>query len=96
MSDDREPGAGGAADQPDAGGPKTESPRTRHLVYVLLGILYLLHNDLWLWNDGRLVAGLPAGLVYHVGFCAAAAGILYLLVTRAWPAHLDRQGEEQS
>ena len=96
MSDDREPGAGAAADEADAGVPRTDSPRTRHLVYVLLGILYLLHNDLWLWNDGRLVAGLPAGLVYHVGFCAAAAGILYLLVTRAWPAHLDRQGEEPS
>ena len=63
--------------------------------FVLLGILYLLHNDLWLWDDGRLVAGLPAGLVYHVGFCAAAAVMLYLLVTRAWPAHLDRQGEDQ-
>lgn len=69
--------------------------RARNAVYVLLGILYLLHNDLWLWDDGRLVAGLPAGLVYHVGFCAAAAGMLYLLVTRAWPAHLDEQGEER-
>ncbi len=69
--------------------------RARGMVYVLLGILYLLHNDLWLWDDGRLVAGLPAGLVYHVAFCAAAAGMLYLLVTHAWPAHLDRQGEER-
>ena len=79
----------------EAADPRLAGRRSRHLVYILLGILYLLHNDLWLWDDGRLVAGLPAGLVYHVGFCAAAAGMLYLLVTRAWPAHLDEQGEER-
>ena len=95
MSDDREPSADPAATDADRGAPAPGGTRARGMVYVLLGILYLLHNDLWLWNDGRLVAGLPAGLVYHVGFCAAAAGILYLLVTRAWPAHLDRQGEER-
>ena len=81
--------------EPETGGPPAAGRRSRNAVYVLLGILYLLHNDLWLWDDGRLVAGLPAGLVYHVGFCAAAAGMLYLLVTRAWPAHLDEQGEER-
>ena len=86
MSNDREH---------DAGGSQPAGRRSRRLAYVLLGILYLLHNDLWLWDDGRLVAGLPAGLVYHVGFCAAAAVMLFLLVTRAWPAHLDRQGEDQ-
>ena len=95
MSDDREPSADPAATEADHGAPTTGRPRARHIVYLLLGILYLLHNDLWLWDDGRLLAGLPAGLVYHVGFCAAAAGLLYLLVTRAWPAHLDEQGEEQ-
>ena len=82
--------------EPDAEGPKPAGRRSRNAVYLLLGILYLLHNDLWLWDDGRLLAGLPAGLVYHVGFCAAASGLLYLLVTRAWPAHLDRQEEDPS
>ena len=82
--------------EPDAEGPKPAGRRSRNAVYLLLGILYLLHNDLWLWDDGRLLAGLPAGLVYHVGFCAAASGLLYLLVTRAWPGHLDRQGEDPS
>lgn len=81
--------------EPDTGTPPQAGRRSRRLAYLLLAILYLLHNDLWLWHDGRLVAGLPAGLVYHVGFCAAAAVMLFLLVTRAWPAHLDRQGEDQ-
>ena len=83
------------AREPDAGATAPGGTRARGMVYVLLGILYLLHNDLWLWHDGRLVAGLPAGLVYHVAFCAAASVMLYLLVTRAWPAHLDRQEEDQ-
>jgi hypothetical protein len=68
-------------------------------IYGALVALYLLHNDLWLWNDSRLVLGLPAGLAYHVGFCIAAAAVLALLVTFAWPpsSAIDdaapRQGE---
>ena len=96
MSDDREPSADPAATGADLGAPAPGGTRGRGVVYLLLGLLYLLHNDLWLWDDGRLVAGLPVGLVYHVGFCAAAAGRLYLLVTHAWPDHLDRQGEDRS
>src|SRR6185369_12131086 len=46
---------------------------------------YLLHNDLWLWNDPRLVLGLPVGLVYHVVFCVAVSAVLSLLVIYAWP-----------
>jgi hypothetical protein len=61
------------------------------LLYAALVVLYLLHNDLWLWNDPRLVLGLPAGLAYHVGFAFAASIVLTLLVIHAWPEHLDRE-----
>ena len=61
------------------------------LLYAALVVLYLLHNDLWLWNDSRLVLGLPAGLAYHIGFCIAASVVLTLLVIHAWPDHLDRE-----
>ena len=61
------------------------------LLYLALVALYLLHNDLWLWNDARLVLGLPAGLAYHVGFCIAASVVLTFLVKYAWPDHLDRE-----
>jgi hypothetical protein len=54
-------------------------------IYVALVALYLLHNDLWLWNDSRLVLGLPIGLVYHVAFCFATAAVLGVLVVRVWP-----------
>jgi hypothetical protein len=58
-------------------------------LYAALLVLYLLHNDLWLWHDSRLVFGLPVGLLYHVGFAVATAIVLTLLVLKAWPGHLE-------
>ena len=55
------------------------------LLYAALAALYLLHNDVWLWNDSRLWLGLPAGLIYHIGFCVAASAVLGLMVIYAWP-----------
>lgn len=71
----------------------------RGLVYLGLVLLYFLHNDLWLWNDSRLVFGLPVGLTYHILFCLAVAALMLVLVLRAWPRDLeiedgDRDGRE--
>jgi len=55
------------------------------LTYAALAALYLLHNDLWLWNDSRLWLGLPAGLVYHIGFCVVVSAVLGLMVVYVWP-----------
>ena len=68
--------------------------KKRGLLYLALVALYLLHNDLWLWNDSRLVFGLPAGLAYHIGFCVATSVVLTLLVIHAWPDHLDQEPPE--
>lgn len=65
--------------------------RRKGLLYGALAALYLLHNDLWLWNDPRLVAGLPIGLAYHLAFCLAASVVLTLLVLHAWPEHLAEE-----
>ena len=64
----------------------------RALLFAALGILYLLHTDLWLWDDGRLWLGLPAGLTYHVLYCLATAGLMALLVRYAWPSDLAGGG----
>jgi hypothetical protein len=61
----------------------------RWILYVGLLALYLLHNDLWFWHDRSLVLGLPIGLLYHFGFCLAASVLMFLLVTYAWPRHLE-------
>lgn len=64
-------------------------PAWKWPLYAALAALYLLHNDLWLWNDRRLIFGLPAGLAYHIAFCAAASLVFWLLVRHAWPEELE-------
>lgn len=59
------------------------------ILYAALVLLFLLHQDFWLWNDPSLLLGLPVGLTYHVAYCVAVALLMALLVRYAWPTHLD-------
>ena len=68
----------------------------RSLLYGALFLAFLLHNDLWLWNDARLVLGLPVGLVYHIGFCVGVALLMALLARYAWPAELQHGEDRES
>ncbi|MDP6700518.1 MAG: hypothetical protein QGH25_12780 [Candidatus Latescibacteria bacterium] len=68
----------------------------RRLLYLGLFVLYLLHNDLWLWDDAGLVLGLPVGLLYHMAYCLAATGLMTLLVNYAWPSELDAEEERSA
>lgn len=63
--------------------------RKHGLLYGALVVLYVLHNDWWLWNDGRLLLGLPVGLVVHVAYMVVTAVVMLLLVRHAWPSHLE-------
>lgn len=58
---------------------------------VLVAAFYVLHQDVWLWQDARpLVLGfVPIGLFYHAAFTVACSIVLALLVKYAWPAHLE-------
>lgn len=66
----------------------------RWLLYAAWVVVYLLHNDLWNWHDPSLMLGLPVGLLYHIGFCFMAAGLLFLLTRYAWPDYLDHEAQE--
>ncbi len=68
----------------------------RRALYAALALLYLLHNDLWLWHEGRFLLGFPVGLTYHVLYCLATAALLALLVRWAWPADLAASAEATS
>jgi len=63
--------------------------RTRIALYVALGVLYLAHTDLWLWDAPHRVLGLPVGLTYHVGYCFAVAVLMAALVRFGWPVELE-------
>jgi Protein of unknown function (DUF3311) len=65
------------------------------LLTTLVILFYVLHQDFWFWREARpLVFGfMPIGLFYHAAFTAACAGLLWVLVTFAWPEHLEQFGE---
>ena len=65
------------------------------LLVVAVAALYILHQDIWFWRSSYLVFGfIPVGLFYHAVFAIAAALLMWLLVTYAWPSHLEREVEE--
>lgn len=59
------------------------------ILYTALVLLFVLHQDFWLWNDAGMLLGLPVGLTYHVVYCLVVAALMALLVRSAWPTHLD-------
>ncbi|MCB1018581.1 MAG: DUF3311 domain-containing protein [Bryobacterales bacterium] len=59
----------------------------RKLIYALAIVLFLLHQDWWLWDDPTLVVGfLPVGLAYHLVYSLVSALLWFLAVRFAWPA----------
>lgn len=65
---------------------------TRILLFAAVAVLYVLHQDLWLWRSARpLVFGfLPPALAYHGLYCLAVAALMWVLTTVAWPGHLEK------
>ena len=64
------------------------------LLVVAVVILYVLHQDIWFWRSSYLVFGfIPIGLFYQGCFSVAAALLMWLLVTYAWPSHLEEEVE---
>jgi hypothetical protein len=80
---------------PEAFAVSTEKQMKRILLVAAVAALYALHQDVWNWRTPYpLVFGfVPIGLFYHACFAAASALLMWLLVTFAWPAHLEREAE---
>ena len=57
----------------------------RALLFLGVSALFLLHNDVWLWERSERFLGLPVGLSYHVLYCVAVVGMMAVLVRFAWP-----------
>ncbi len=57
---------------------------------VLWLAMMALRQEAWLVDETRLLLGvLPAGLAWQAGYSLLAAGVMWALVRRAWPAHLE-------
>ncbi len=70
----------------------------RTLLVIAVIALYVLHQDFWFWRSARpFVFGfIPIGLFYQACFAVAASLLMWLLVTYAWPSHLEQEIEGQA
>lgn len=58
----------------------------KKIVWGLVLLLAILHQDLWFWEDPTLVGGImPIGLFFHACLSVAAGFIWYLATIFAWP-----------
>ena len=62
----------------------------RNLIWLLVAVLIIAHQDFWYWEDSTLVFGfMPIGLFYHACISLAAGFVWLLACTCAWPEGLD-------
>ncbi|MDC0935884.1 DUF3311 domain-containing protein [Pirellulales bacterium] len=67
------------------------------IVWALILLLLVLHQDNWFWSDGRLVFGfIPTGLFYHACLSLAAGAVWLFAVKYAWPAGVDDDAPEDA
>jgi hypothetical protein len=65
------------------------------LTYILIALLFILHQDFWLWDSQRIVLGfLPVGLAYHVLFSLLSALLWAGALKTIWPSHWERWADE--
>ncbi|MGK0239340.1 MAG: DUF3311 domain-containing protein [Verrucomicrobiia bacterium] len=67
----------------------------KSLAIAFMFVLFVLHQDFWLKDNGTLVMGfLPASLAYHMAFTFLAAIGWCFMVRFAWP-HFPEDDEEE-
>ena len=63
----------------------------KRLVYALIVLLAILHQDFWWWGDSETLwfGFMPVGLGYHALVSMAAAALWALAVRHCWPDDVD-------
>lgn len=62
----------------------------RYVIWAMVLILVIVHQDFWNWNDETLVFGfMPIGLFYHACMSLAAGVVWFLACQFAWPNDVD-------
>ena len=66
------------------------------VVYSLLIILAIAHQDFWWWDDSEtLVLGfLPIGLAYHAAVSVMATVLWAAAVRYCWPSDVDAHDDQ--
>jgi len=65
---------------------------------IIIALMYALHQDFWFWREARpLVFGFfPVGLFYHAAFTVGCAAMMWVLVKRSWPTHLESDAPDST
>ena len=79
-----------------SGGSRRRKTRLGWALWAAVALLYLLHNDLWLWDDASLVLGLPVGFLYHLVYCGVAALLMAALVRWDWPRARETTASQET
>ena len=62
----------------------------KYVVWGLVLLLVVIHQDVWNWDNDRLVLGfLPVTLAYHACISLGAGIVWFLAINFAWPQGLD-------
>ena len=66
----------------------------KKVVYGLIILLAVIHQDVWWWDNGELVFGfMPLGLFYHSLSSCMAAAVWAMAVKWAWPGDIEQWAE---
>lgn len=66
----------------------------KHVVWILIVVLLVLHQDNWNWTNDHMVFGfVPIGLFYHACISIAAGITWYLATQFCWPTDLEASRE---
>jgi len=80
------------------GRPNMNRHRPSKLTTILLTLavvaLLVLRNDFWNWNEIKPIGFLPVGLWWQILLTLGASLVMWLLVTFAWPAHLEEEASQ--
>lgn len=67
----------------------------KYVVWGLILFLVVIHQDIWNWNNDRLVFGfVPVTLAFHAGISIAASVVWLIAATMAWPIDLESDNTE--
>ena len=62
----------------------------KYVVWGLIAVLVVIHQDIWNWDNDKLVLGfLPITLAYHAGISIAASIVWLIAATMAWPVNSE-------
>ncbi|MBT5020257.1 DUF3311 domain-containing protein [Planctomicrobium sp.] len=67
------------------------------VVWGLVLLLIIIHQDIWFWDDPTLLFGfLPITLAYHAGISIAASITWYLATLFCWPEEVIEESAPES